>query len=311
MPSASRAGSATLACCASFSAVIGGIDLGGTQVRFAVARSDGRITVTEKARTRELGGPRGLAEWAGQAADRLGVGHKLKSVAIGAPGPIDHRRGVLVNPPNLPGWRNVALTELLARSLGCPVYLENDAQLAGLGEFHQGAGRGTRNLVYITWSTGVGGGLILDGKLYSGTHGTAGEIGHMVMDPNGPLDGCGQRGCLEAFAGGNMLSKQTGHSAAELFRDAAEGDQEARMIVGRAARYMGYALINLTNLIDAEMIVVGGGVARSWSLVQPIMVEVLRSSPFIKPARRPKLRRARLGDRAGQVGAVEWARAQL
>jgi glucokinase len=292
--------------------VIAGIDLGGTQVRFSVARSDGRITGSERARTQALGGPHALAEWAAGAAERLGARRKLKSAAIGAPGPIDHHRGVLVNPPNLPGWRNVNLTELLSASLGCPVYLENDAQLAGLGEFHQGAGRGTRNMVYITWSTGVGGGLILGGELYSGTHGTAGEIGHMVMDPDGPLDGCGQRGCLEAFAGGNMLSKQTGRPAVELFREAALGDQEARMVVRRAARYMGYALINLTNLVDGDMIVIGGGIARgSWSLVQPTLLEVLRGSPFIKPARRPKVRRARLGDRAGQVGAVEWARAQL
>ena len=209
------------------------------------------------------------------------------------------------------GWGNSELAAVLCRALGSPVHLENDANLAGLGEYHQGAGRGTRNLVYITWSTGVGGGLIIDGNLYSGSHGTAGEIGHTIVDPNGPLDACGQRGCLEAFAGGNMLAQQTGRGADELFRDAARGDQEARMVVSRAARYMGIALINLANLIDAEMIVIGGGVSRSWSFVQPMLLEVLRSSPFIKPARRPKLRRARLGDRAGQVGAVEWARAKL
>jgi glucokinase len=108
-----------------------------------------------------------------------------------------------------------------------------------------------------------------------------------------------------------MLAEQTGLSAIELFREASRGDPQARMAVGRAARYMGIALINLTNLIDPEVIVIGGGVTRSWSLVRPMLLEVLRSSPFIKPARRPKLRRARLGDRAGQVGAVEWARTKL
>ena len=133
----------------------------------------------------------------------------------------------------------------------------NDADMAGLGEFHRGAGRGTRNMVYITWSTGVGGGLIIDGKLHRGAHGTAGEVGHMIIDP---------------------------------------------------ARYMGMALISLTNAVDPVMFVMGGGVTRSWGLVQPMMVATLRSSPFIRPARRPRLRRARLGDRAGQVGAVEWAR---
>jgi len=130
----------------------------------------------------------------------------------------------------------------------------------------------------------------------------------MIIDPNGPLDNCGQRGCLEAFVSGTALARETGHHAAELFAEAARGDRHARMVVERAARYMGIALISLTNVIDPEMFVIGGGVSRSWALVQPTMLETLRSSPFIKPARRPRLRRARLGDRAGQVGAVEWAR---
>ncbi len=163
-------------------------------------------------------------------------------------------------------------------------------------------------MVYITWSTGVGGGLIIDGKLHRGGHGTAGEVGHMVIDPNGPLDQCGQRGCLEAFIGGANLARETGHSAAELFAAAARGDRHARTVVERAARYMGIALISLTNVIDPEMFVIGGGISGSWSLIEPTIIETLRSSPFIKPARRPRLRRARLGDRAGQIGAVEWAR---
>src|ERR1044071_7424827 len=111
------------------------------------------------------------------------------------------KRGVLVNPPSLP-WQNVPLAAMMSRATGARVMLANDADMAGLGEFHHGAGRGTRNMVYVTWSTGVGGGLIIDGKLHRGAHGTAGEIGHMIIDPNGPLDTCGQRGCLEAFVSG-------------------------------------------------------------------------------------------------------------
>jgi glucokinase len=196
----------------------------------------------------------------------------------------------------------------MSSATGAAVQLANDADMAGLGEFHRGAGRGTRNMIYITWSTGVGGGLIIDGKLHRGAHGTAGEVGHMIIDPNGPLDNCGQRGCLEAFIGGANLAKETGHSASELFRAAARGERHARMVVERAARYMGLALINLTNALDPELFVIGGGVSRSWSLVQPTMLETLRSSPFIKAARRPRVRRAQLGDRGGQIGAVEWAR---
>lgn len=290
--------------------VLAGIDLGGTQVRVAVAEDDGRIVGSARTRTGLLDGPAGMAGWAAREARRIARDRPLAGVAIGAPGPIDTRRGVLVNPPNLPGWQNAPLVELLSRSMGCPAHLENDANLAGLGEFHQGAGRGSRNMAYITWSTGIGGGLIIDGELYSGSHGTAGEIGHMVVNPDGPVDGCGQRGCLEVYAGGRQMQKRTGESAVEIFDAAAQGDREALEIVREASRYMGVALVNLTNLFDPDLIVVGGGVGRRWKLVEPTMSEVLRSSPFIKRARRPRLRRARLGDRGGQVGAVEWARIQ-
>ena len=287
--------------------MLAGIDLGGTQVRVALARSDGRLIASIKTKTHLLATPQAMVDWAAAEIEKHRGREKVRSIAIGAPGPIDGRRGVLVNPPNLP-WRNVPLAAMLHKATGAKVHLANDADMAGLGEFYRGAGRGTRNMVYITWSTGVGGGIIIDGRLHRGAHGTAGEIGHMIIDPNGPLDNCGQRGCLEVFCGGANLAKETGHSAVELFGAAGRGDAHARMVVERAARYMGMALISLTNVLDPERFVMGGGVSHSWKLVQPTMLEVLRSSPFIKPARRPTLRRARLGDRAGQVGAVEWAR---
>src|SRR2546423_6405193 len=288
--------------------MLAGIDLGGTQVRVALAHSDGRLIASFKTRTPLLRTPQRMVEWAAEEIERPRRREKVTSITVAAPGPIDIKKGVLVNPPNLPGWRNVPLADLLRRATGARVHVANDADMAGLGEFHRGAGQGTLNMVYITWSTGVGGGLIIDGKLHRGGHGTAGEVGHMIIDPDGPLDNCGQRGCLEAFVSGTALARETGHPAAELFAEAARGDRHARMVVERAARYMGIALISLTNVIDPEMFVIGGGVSRSWALVQPTMLETLRSSPFIKPARRPSVRRARLGDRAGQVGAVEWAR---
>ena len=291
--------------------MIAGIDLGGTQVRVAVARSDGRIVATTRTRTDALRTPRRVVEWSADQINRLSNGEAVRAAAIGAPGPTDPRRGVLVNPPNLAGWRNVPLARLTAELLGCPVHLENDANLAGLGEFHHGAGRGSGTMVYVTWSTGVGAGLILDGKLFSGANGAAGEVGHMILDPEGPLDACGQRGCVEVFCGGGALARETGESAEEIYERATAGDGEAAALVRRAATYMGYAVINLTNLFDPDVIVIGGGVTRSWRLVAPVMEHVLRGSPFIRPSRRPMLRRARLGDRAGQVGAVEWARQHL
>jgi len=246
--------------------MLAGIDLGGTQVRVALARSDGNLLASVKTKTPLLGSPQAMVDWAAAEIDRHRGREKVRSITIAAPGPIDLKRGVLVNPPNLP-WKNVPLAAMLARATGARVHLANDADMAGLGEFHHGAGRGTRNMVYITWSTGVGGGLIIDGKLHRGGHGTAGEIGHMIIDPNGPLDNCGQRGCLEAFVGGANLARETGHTAAELFGAAAQGNAHARMVVERAARYIGMALISLTNVIDPEMFVIGGGVSRSWALV--------------------------------------------
>ena len=287
--------------------MLAGIDLGGTQVRVALARSDGQLITSIKTKTATLPTAQSMVDWAATEIDRHRGREKVRSITIAAPGPIDLKRGVLVNPPNLP-WQNVPLAAMMSRATGARVHLANDADMAGLGEFHHGAGRGVRNMVYITWSTGVGGGLIVDGKLHRGAHGTAGEIGHMVIDPNGPLDNCGQRGCLEAFVSGTALARQTGRTALEVFAEASRGDGEMRMVVERAARYMGLALISLTNVMDPELFVIGGGVSRSWALIQPTMVQTLHSSPFIKPARRPSVRRARLGDRAGQVGAVEWAR---
>src|SRR2546421_7933781 len=174
--------------------MLAGIDLGGTQVRVALARSDGRLVASIKTKTSLLGTPQGLVDWASSEIDRHRGREKVRSITIAAPGPIDIERGVLVNPPNLPGWHNVPLADLLRRATGARVHVANDADMAGLGEYHRGAGRGTQNMVYITWSTGVGGGLIIDGKLHRGAHRTAGEGGHKHIDPAGPPDNCGGRG---------------------------------------------------------------------------------------------------------------------
>lgn len=298
--------------------MIVGIDIGATNTRLAVADGSdlghAAAQAAAQARTVDLAGPHQLVEW----VERVIAGLRgldptrvARSIGVASPGPLDPKRGVVINPPNLTGWENVPLTEMLSDALGCPAHLENDANMAALGEFHAGAGRGTTNMVYVTWSSGVGAGLILDGRLFSGSHGTAGEIGHTVLDPDGPLDTCGQRGCVEAFCGGIALERKTGRSADVLFADAASGDSDAACHVEQAAVYMGHALVNLTNLFDPDMIVMGGGVTRSWRQVEPVLLEVLHSSPFIKADRRPQLRLAELGDGAGLTGAVAWGRAKL
>ena len=288
--------------------MIAGIDLGGTQVRVAVAAADGLIIGVEKASTAELGGPAGMVAWAREHAERLSGGARIEVVGIGVPGPSDPRSGVLVNPPNLAGWPpGVPLGAMLQEAFGVPVHLENDANLAAVAEHRRGAGRGLRNLAYVTWSTGIGAGLILEGRLYSGSHGSAGEVGHMVLDPAGPECFCGMRGCTEAYASGNSIARRAGRPAREVFAAAQAGDLEATAIVERAARMVGLALLNLANLVDPEMIVLGGGITGSWSLVEGWLSEPILTSPFVTPNRRPRIVRAELGPDVGLVGAVEWA----
>jgi glucokinase len=288
--------------------VIVGIDLGGTQVRVAVASADGAIVGIAKARTAELGGPSGMVGWSQENAERLAEGAPIEVVGIGVPGPSDPLTGVLVNPPNLSGWPpGLPLGEMLRKVFGAPVFLENDANVAAVAEHKRGAGRGVRNLAYVTWSTGIGSGLILDGRLYSGTHGSAGELGHMVLDPNGPTCFCGMRGCVEAYASGHSIASRAGRPAAEVFRAAEAGDPEAAGIVEQAARMVGLGLLNLTNLVDPEIIVMGGGITQSWDLVEGWLGEAILASPFVTPNRRPRIVRAALGAEVGLVGAVEWA----
>ncbi|GAC1619038.1 MAG: ROK family protein [Candidatus Dormibacteraceae bacterium] len=292
--------------------MIAGIDLGGTQVRIAVASDEAALGATARAHTADLGGPAGMVSWAAASLRELAGGEPIRAVGIGVPGPCDPATGILVNPPNLTGWPpNLHLAKMLEDALDAPVHLENDANVAAVGEFRQGAGRGTSNLAYITWSTGIGSGLILGGRLYSGSHGSAGEVGHMVLDPAGPACLCGMRGCTEAYASGNSIGLRAGRPAAEVFAAAAAGDEAAAAIVATAARMVGLALLNLANLIDPDLIVMGGGVTDSWPLVAAALAEPIRSSPFVTAGRKPPIVRAELGADVGLVGAVEWARENL
>src|SRR3989442_3260379 len=163
-------------------AMLAGIDLGGTQVRVALARSDGRLVASIKTKTAMLATPQAMVDWAAGEIDRHRGREKVRSITIAAPGPIDIKRGVLVNPPNLP-WQNVPLVAMMGRATGAKVQLANDADMAGLGEVHHGAGRGSRNMGYITSSTGVGGGPILGGQLPPCGAGGAGGGRHQSIKP--------------------------------------------------------------------------------------------------------------------------------
>jgi glucokinase len=196
-----------------------GVDLGGTQVRAALVQ-DGKLLSRVGYLTQDEDGfeavMRRIKEAIRQSAEQAGVPlEQVVGIGIGAPGPLDSRTGILFAPPNLKGWRNVPLRQILYDEFNLPVYLGNDANLAGLGEHIYGAGRGVPDMIYVTVSTGIGGGIIIGGRVLEGVSGTAGEIGHMTIDIHGPRCNCGNTGCLEVLASGTAIARRAAEAIEE------------------------------------------------------------------------------------------------
>lgn len=318
-------------------ALVIGIDLGGTKISTALVDAAGQIIAHDY---RETQADKGQAvvidrmiDAARQVMEQADVSkEQVSAVGVGAPGPLDIRAGVVVAPPNLPGWRDVPLKELLEERLGIETFLENDANAAALAEHRFGAGRGSEHVIYVTVSTGVGGGLILDGKLYHGTEGAAGEVGHITVLPNGPLCGCGNRGCLEALASGAAIAKRArevvargletrmndlsgddpARITAKLVAQAAEqGDFEAQKILSEAMTYLGIGMASLVNLFNPQIIVIGGGLSNLGErLLEPVRRGIVRHA-FVASARTARVVLAELGDKAGVLGAAAVALTQL
>ncbi|MBI4361904.1 MAG: ROK family protein, partial [Euryarchaeota archaeon] len=252
-------------------------------------------------------------------------GVRVRGVAVGMPGAVDPRRGVLYQSPNFAGSGDYPLrSELEARlrGLGVPVVVENDANAYAVGEHWKGAGRGAPSLVCLTLGTGVGGAVILWGRLWRGEQGAAGELGHMVVDPEGPGCSCGGRGCLEAYLGARSIRRRIQEVAdrsgepgrwgkspgpRELQAAAEKGDLLALQVWDEIGRHLGIGLASLVNIFNPHTIVIGGGVAAGWDLFMPPARREMEARAFRIPARRVKLARARLGDDAGVLGAARLA----
>ena len=257
-----------------------GLDIGGTKLALAVGDERGRIAARRRRAMRPSGSARRdvdamLAE-ARELLSEAGVAPgALRGVGVAAPGPIDFQRGEIEAPPNLPGWGRVPLAAWFSEALGAPVRLENDANAAALAEWRFGAGQGARNLVYLTMSTGVGGGLVLDGRLYRGARGGAGEVGHMPVEWDGEPCGCGRRGCLEAYVGGRCwgerLRRETPDGSEVMRRAGAReairpehaveaaraGDAFARAELERWNHYLARGLTALCYALTPEVFVLG------------------------------------------------------
>ena len=314
-----------------------GMDLGGTKILAAVVDEQGEIVTEAKQKTRAEKGPDTvigrIAETARQAARQAGLDwSEVKGIGIGAPGPMNPKTGVVYNPPNLPGWDEIALGPRLSDILQVPVCLENDVNLGTLGEHALGAGLGTRDMVGIFVGTGVGGGLILDGKLRSGYRHAAGEVGHMIVLADGPVCGCGKRGCLESVASRTaierdirlgiaagrksqitkMLADKGRMTSGVLAKAWRKQDPLVTEVMSRAQWHLGLLTASVVNLVDPEMIVFGGGVAEAMGddFLKPIRVTARQY--YIQQAGADKVRivLATLGDYAGVLGAAVLARQQ-
>ncbi|MBI4537729.1 MAG: ROK family protein [candidate division NC10 bacterium] len=304
------------------------IDIGGTKLAAGVVEPSGRILARAEVPTRAFEGLEPVLEriiGLGRAllARAELLGSQVVRVGVGCAGPVNRRRGLVLNPPNLPGWDRVPLAERLQAGLGLPIVLENDANAAALGEFRYGAGRGAGSLVYYTVSTGIGGGIVLDGRLWHGLADAAGEVGHMTVKPDGPVCGCGNRGCLEAMASGpsmvrlakqaldagrpSRLRAQSGFTAKELVQAAREGDALAREVWDEAVRCLGIGVAAVITILAPERIVVGGGVSRAGEfLLAPLREEVRRHVKLV-PVQSVPILPAALGPDVGILGAAAVA----
>lgn len=309
--------------------VVVGIDLGGTAIKTAVVTSEGEVTGWGSRPTRADAGPEAIMDdmAAGVEQALSDSGHareEVLAVGAGSPGPMNWREGIIFEAPNLAGWRNVKLAEGLSNRLNLPCYIENDANAAGYGEYWQGAGRGTSTMCLLTLGTGIGGGLVINGKLFRGIDGTAAEFGHMKIQRDGRECGCGGRGCLETYGSvtgmirtameglgdhpdsslaklGDGENRLTGSIIADA---AEEGDAYAREVIRLTGEWIGIGISNLVNILNPERVVLCGGMIAAGELLFEPIRETAMANAFEVPAKRAQIVPAGLGQDSGVIGAA-------
>lgn len=296
-------------------------DLGGTRARCAVADGRGKLLSQAALDTPAAEGPERIVAALAEMAGDVDPEGACALAAVAAPGPLDPATGLVFETPNLPGWEDFPLAEALSGALGGrPVRVHNDATLAALAEARLGAGQGLDPIVYLTVSTGVGGGIVIGGAPYGGARGLAGELGHAIVRAGGPLCGAGHAGCLEALASGTAVARayraraerELGSDAAAGAREVAErardGDYDAEVVLLQAAEDLGLAVGSFANAFDPAAIVIGGGLGLgAWDLLEAPLRAAAEGVMMAPAGRRPKILRADLGDDAGLVGAALWA----
>ncbi|MDB2111305.1 ROK family protein [Clostridium paraputrificum] len=304
-----------------------GVDLGGTKISTAISTIEGNILANVVLPTKAEEGEAAVLGRIVQSIDEVIVGSstsidEIEAIGIGSPGPLDAKKGIIITTPNLP-FKDYNLVQPLKEKYNIPVYLDNDANAAAIGEYMFGAGKGKNSIVYFTVSTGVGGGAVLDGKVYRGHTSNALEIGHTTVDPNGPRCNCGNLGCLEAMSSGTAIAKKGKEAVStnvetslkkhdtvtsyEVFKEAEAGDEVAKDIIDNALTYLGIGVANAIATFDPEMIIIGGGVSKAGDIVFDTVKKVVNKRCFKSMAESCEIVPAGLGSDAGVVGAVALA----
>lgn len=306
-----------------------GIDVGGTDIKGGLVTSDSRV-ITKTTIATEVN--KGVDHVIGRMielirkldAEAKNGGYDVPAVGVGMPGTLSRRHGTIIAPPNLPGWRNIPLVERLEKAIPHRVFLDNDANLAAYGEYASGAGRGVRDMVMLTLGTGIGSGIILGGQLFRGEGENAGEFGHMIVQIDGRLCGCGQRGCMESYTSARHLiarvteELQAGQSsslkktleqngkieASDIARAAQAGDLLAKTVWEDACRYLAVGCMNIHAGIDPERIVFAGGMSNAGDFLLHQIHRFVAAMASDMLGEFPDLRIAELGNDAGFIGAA-------
>jgi len=307
------------------------VDVGGSKIATALATAQGKILARGYSPTPARANADAIVDSIFTTVEQTISDSKLRARLIGiglaVAGIVDSDIGRVVSSPNIPGWHDVPLRDLIQQKFGISTCLGNDATLAALGEWCFGVRKKVANLIYVTLSTGIGGGIIADGKLYTGSRGIAGEIGHMTIDVNGPRCNCGNIGCWEALASGTALAreavKQITQGAPTSIVDLVDGDlskidakvvflaakredELAKELISQLAFYFGVGLANLVNIFNPELILIGGGVAKMGDLLLQPAIKVVKERAFATSANSVEIKPALLGDDSGVLGAVAF-----
>ncbi len=303
-----------------------GVDLGGTNIKAGLVSPEGEVQERHSIPTRAEEGPKAVASRICRAARETlqraeCSARAVEGIGVGSPGTIDLENGIVTFSPNLPGWHDIPLRRMVQERMDLPCTLENDANAAALGEQWMGAGQGAPSLVLLTLGTGIGGGIVLGGRVWHGVSGVAGEIGHMSIDPQGPKCGCGNRGCLEAHASATAMVRRLREAveagattsladelqqltAKDIHEAAVAGDALARENIEMTGRYLGVGVSNIMHILNPAVVVFSGGVCGAGQMLMKPVLEEVEWRTMEDSRREVAVRFAELPDTAGLIGAA-------